>query len=90
MKVLFKRCFSCNKFSYSSTAERTWICPYCGEDITGTTANPAEIEGYESYGEEAYLEEPDEVLEWEEDEWQDLEPDLEEEMEDEEGGEEKN
>lgn len=28
--------------SFSSTAERVWICPYCGEDITGEAAKPAE------------------------------------------------
>jgi ribosomal protein L37AE/L43A len=29
-----KVCHKCHKESYSSSNDGTWICPYCGEDIT--------------------------------------------------------
>jgi len=69
--VLFKRCFSCNKFSYSSSDEKTWICPYCGEDITGETASPAgrvKDEAYEET-EDIDAEEPEEETEEDMEAW---------------------
>ncbi|MEG6615220.1 hypothetical protein V6C27_02105 [Peptococcaceae bacterium 1198_IL3148] len=29
-----KKCWACNKTSYSATDKGRWICPYCGKDLT--------------------------------------------------------
>jgi len=29
-----KTCPKCGKNSYSAAEEGTWVCPYCGKDIT--------------------------------------------------------
>lgn len=36
-----KKCTLCGKYSYSAATESGWICPYCGEDLTGVLAEPA-------------------------------------------------
>lgn len=33
-----KLCPHCNKRSFSASASGTWLCPYCGEDITSMPA----------------------------------------------------
>jgi len=57
-RLLFKRCSSCRKFSFSSTDERVWICPYCGEDISQEAAEPAGTGEKEFYGDKDAEEEP--------------------------------
>lgn len=32
--MYMKECHKCGKASYSSSAYRTWLCPYCGTDLT--------------------------------------------------------
>lgn len=32
---MYKVCPACCRTSYSATAARIWLCPCCGEDISG-------------------------------------------------------
>jgi len=58
--MLFKKCYSCKKLSYSSSSDNKWICPYCGEDITNETATVTGLEhngtAYDSIDEDQYQE----------------------------------
>lgn len=32
--MVSKKCYWCNRSSFSASDKGVWICPYCGEDIT--------------------------------------------------------
>lgn len=43
--MIRETCVNCGRPSYSAAVESTWICPYCGADITNANtgyAMPAE------------------------------------------------
>ncbi|MEA4900713.1 hypothetical protein [Desulfitobacterium sp.] len=37
--MYMKECFQCGKASYSSSSDRTWLCPYCGADLSKEKIN---------------------------------------------------
>lgn len=41
--MLKKTCPNCQKPSYSAGNNYTWLCPYCGGDITEVKAKPVDI-----------------------------------------------